>query len=57
VTAQTEIGSLLRELAPQVAGRLVRRYGDFDNCEDAVQVIAGAVVGAFVAAVVMATLA
>ena len=37
MTAQTEIGSLLRELAPQVAGRLVRRYGDFDNCEDAVQ--------------------
>jgi len=37
VTAPTEIGSLLRELAPQVAGRLVRRYGDFDNCEDAVQ--------------------
>jgi RNA polymerase sigma factor (sigma-70 family) len=37
VTAQTEIERLLRELAPQVAGRLVRRYGDFDNCEDAVQ--------------------
>ena len=37
MTAQTEIGSLLRELAPQVAGRLVRRYGDFDNCEDAAQ--------------------
>jgi RNA polymerase sigma factor (sigma-70 family) len=28
---------LLRELAPQVLGRLVRRYGDFDTCEDAVQ--------------------
>ncbi len=28
---------LLRELAPQVLGALVRRYGDFDTCEDAVQ--------------------
>ena len=28
---------LLRELAPQVLGALVRRYGDFDPCEDAVQ--------------------
>ncbi|MPZ61203.1 MAG: sigma-70 family RNA polymerase sigma factor [Propionibacteriales bacterium] len=28
---------LLRELAPQVVVRLVRRYGDFDSCEDAVQ--------------------
>jgi RNA polymerase sigma factor (sigma-70 family) len=29
--------SLLRELAPQVLGALVRRYGDFEMCEDAVQ--------------------
>jgi RNA polymerase sigma factor (sigma-70 family) len=28
---------LLRELAPQVLGVLVRRYGDFDAAEDAVQ--------------------
>jgi RNA polymerase sigma factor (sigma-70 family) len=28
---------LLRELAPQVLTALVRRYGDFDSCEDAVQ--------------------
>jgi RNA polymerase sigma factor (sigma-70 family) len=28
---------LLRELAPQVLGALVRRYGRFDSCEDAVQ--------------------
>jgi RNA polymerase sigma factor (sigma-70 family) len=28
---------LLRELAPQVLGALVRRYGHFDACEDAVQ--------------------
>jgi RNA polymerase sigma factor (sigma-70 family) len=31
------VEELLRELAPQVLGRLVRRYGDFDACEDAVQ--------------------
>jgi RNA polymerase sigma factor (sigma-70 family) len=28
---------LLRELAPQVLGSLIRRYGQFDACEDAVQ--------------------
>jgi len=28
---------LLRECAPQVLGAVVRRYGDFDTCEDAVQ--------------------
>jgi RNA polymerase sigma factor (sigma-70 family) len=28
---------LLRELAPQVLGALVRRYGQFDACEDALQ--------------------
>ncbi len=37
MTPQTTIESLLRELAPQVIARLVRRYGDFDSCEDAVQ--------------------
>jgi RNA polymerase sigma factor (sigma-70 family) len=29
--------TLLRELAPRVLGALVRRYGDFADCEDAVQ--------------------
>jgi RNA polymerase sigma factor (sigma-70 family) len=28
---------LLRECPPQVLGAVVRRYGDFDTCEDAVQ--------------------
>src|SRR3954466_794684 len=28
---------LLRELTPQVLGALVRRYGRFEGCEDAVQ--------------------
>ena len=36
VTAQ-DIGDLSRELAPQVLGALVRRYGQFSACEDAVQ--------------------
>ena len=31
------VEDLLRELAPQVLGTLVRRYGRFDACEDAVQ--------------------
>jgi RNA polymerase sigma factor (sigma-70 family) len=31
------VEGLLRELAPQVLGALVRRYGHFDRCEDAVQ--------------------
>ena len=31
------IEGLLRELTPQVLGTLVRRHGDFDTCEDAVQ--------------------
>ncbi|WP_432878346.1 RNA polymerase sigma factor [Kribbella sp. CA-245084] len=31
------LGELLRELAPQVLGALVRRYGHFDTAEDAVQ--------------------
>jgi RNA polymerase sigma factor (sigma-70 family) len=34
-TPSTE--QLLRELAPQVLAGLVRRYGDFSGCEDAVQ--------------------
>jgi RNA polymerase sigma factor (sigma-70 family) len=32
-----EAPGLLRELAPRVLGVLVRRNGDFDDCEDAVQ--------------------
>ena len=31
------VEDLLRRLAPQVLGVLVRRYGQFDTCEDAVQ--------------------
>ncbi|HYU84838.1 MAG TPA: sigma-70 family RNA polymerase sigma factor, partial [Kribbellaceae bacterium] len=31
------VEDLLRELAPQVLGVLVRRYGDFDSAEDALQ--------------------
>jgi predicted RNA polymerase sigma factor len=31
------VEGLLRELAPQVLGALVRRHGQFDACEDAVQ--------------------
>jgi len=33
----TPVEGLLRRLAPQVLGALVRRHGDFDACEDAVQ--------------------
>ncbi|MGW3962074.1 RNA polymerase sigma factor [Amycolatopsis sp. NPDC005003] len=33
----TEVELLLRELAPQVLAALVRRYGGFGTCEDAVQ--------------------
>src|SRR5260370_16984303 len=33
----TEVEDLLRQLAPQVLGALVRRYGHFDTAEDAVQ--------------------
>ena len=38
---------ILRELAPQVLGALVRHYGGFDTCEDAVQeaLLAAAVQG------------
>jgi RNA polymerase sigma factor (sigma-70 family) len=32
-----DLAGLLRELAPQVLGALVRRYHDFDACEDALQ--------------------
>jgi RNA polymerase sigma factor (sigma-70 family) len=32
-----EVEDLLRTAAPQVLGAVVRRYGDFDTCEDAVQ--------------------
>jgi RNA polymerase sigma factor (sigma-70 family) len=32
-----EIEDVLRELAPQVLASLMRRYGQFDTCEDAVQ--------------------
>jgi len=32
-----ELERLLRPLAPEVLGALVRRYGQFDACEDAVQ--------------------
>ncbi|MEV0387329.1 DUF6596 domain-containing protein [Nonomuraea sp. NPDC050643] len=32
-----QVDDLLRELAPQVLGALVRRYEQFDTCEDAVQ--------------------
>jgi len=33
----SDVEGLLREFAPQVLGGLVRRYGHFDACEDAVQ--------------------
>ncbi|MEU2516425.1 RNA polymerase sigma factor [Streptomyces syringium] len=37
MSEQRRVEDLLRELAPQVLGTLVRRYGVFDTCEDAVQ--------------------
>jgi RNA polymerase sigma factor (sigma-70 family) len=37
VRLDPHVDGLLRELAPQVLGALVRRYGDFDTCEDATQ--------------------
>ena len=37
VTGQQEVEDLLREFAPQVLAALIRRYGQFDACEDAVQ--------------------
>jgi len=33
----TAIEDLLRELAPQVLAVVIRRFGDFDAAEDAVQ--------------------
>jgi RNA polymerase sigma factor (sigma-70 family) len=33
----TSVAEVLRPLVPQVLGALVRRYGQFDACEDAVQ--------------------
>jgi RNA polymerase sigma factor (sigma-70 family) len=35
--ADVRTEDLLRELAPQVLGTLMRRYGQFDACEDAIQ--------------------
>jgi predicted RNA polymerase sigma factor len=37
VTSEARLEDLLRSLAPQVLGALVRRWGQFDACEDAVQ--------------------
>jgi RNA polymerase sigma factor (sigma-70 family) len=37
VTEAPPVEDLLRELVPQVLGLLVRRHGQFDACEDAVQ--------------------
>jgi RNA polymerase sigma factor (sigma-70 family) len=37
VSTAPEVEALLRELAPGVLGVLVRRYGGFETCEDAVQ--------------------
>jgi RNA polymerase sigma factor (sigma-70 family) len=37
VTTAARVEDLLRQLAPRVLGALVRRYGSFDACEDAVQ--------------------
>ena len=37
MTAPADIEALLRQLAPQVLGTLLRRNGAFDACEDAVQ--------------------
>jgi RNA polymerase sigma factor (sigma-70 family) len=37
VRTDARVEDLLRRLAPQILGVLVRRYGRFDTCEDAVQ--------------------
>ncbi|MEN3280666.1 MAG: hypothetical protein V7607_1806 [Solirubrobacteraceae bacterium] len=37
MTTDARVEDLLHRLAPQVLGALVRRYGRFDACEDAVQ--------------------
>ncbi|WP_084000255.1 RNA polymerase sigma factor [Actinomadura kijaniata] len=37
MSGSERFGDLLRALAPQVLGMLLRRYGGFEECEDAVQ--------------------
>ncbi|PXX71793.1 RNA polymerase sigma factor (sigma-70 family) [Nocardia tenerifensis] len=37
MSTSERVGDLLRELAPQVLGVLLRRHGGFEKCEDAVQ--------------------
>ncbi|WUW08825.1 RNA polymerase sigma factor [Streptosporangium sp. NBC_01469] len=37
MSVSERLGDLLRELAPQVLGVLLHRYGGFEECEDAVQ--------------------
>ena len=37
VVRDADVEGLLRELAPQVLGALIRRFGTFDTAEDAVQ--------------------
>ncbi len=37
MTGANPVGALIRPLIPQVLGTLVRRHGQFDACEDAVQ--------------------
>ena len=37
MSSATHVERLLRDLAPDVLGALVRHYSDFDTCEDAVQ--------------------
>ncbi|MBO2449531.1 sigma-70 family RNA polymerase sigma factor [Actinomadura barringtoniae] len=37
MSASDRLGDLLREHAPQVLGALLRRYGGFEECEEAVQ--------------------
>jgi RNA polymerase sigma factor (sigma-70 family) len=37
VSTDAGVEDLLRQIAPQALGALVRRYGNFDACEDAVQ--------------------
>lgn len=37
MNADARVERLLRELSPRVLGALVRRFGDFADCEDATQ--------------------
>jgi RNA polymerase sigma factor (sigma-70 family) len=37
VSPRTDVDDLLRDLAPQVLGVLMRRFGDFDDAEDSMQ--------------------